>query len=159
MLCAYRLADVLIVRRCQLLLRLNHFYVVGDARGEAILRLGDRLLRKVQAGPRDLDLLRGRFQIQQCVLDLLLDACLSGCRLAPGVASRWPRPVAHRRESFRLERSGCSRLAAAVQLGEIDAGSFPSTPYSPEKSIDGRRCFHDASRLSCAARSSASAAW
>ena len=76
MLCAKRAGDVLIVGRGQLLLRLNHFDVVGHAGGEAVLRLRQGLLRKIKTGLGDLDLLRGGIQIQDGILHFLLDARL-----------------------------------------------------------------------------------
>ncbi len=67
-------ADVLLIRRGQSFLRLDHFNVVGDAGGETVLGLGKRLLRIVQGGPGHLDLLAGGGYVENGVGDILLDA-------------------------------------------------------------------------------------
>ena len=66
--------DVLLVCRSQLLLRLDNLNVVGHARGKAVLRLRQRLLRKVEPGTRDLHLLGRSLQVKQRILDILFDS-------------------------------------------------------------------------------------
>ncbi len=70
---AVKAGDVLLIGRSQLLLRLDHFHVIGDAGGKAVLRLHQRLLRKVQSGLRDLHLFGSGLQIQQSILNVLLN--------------------------------------------------------------------------------------
>ena len=54
-------------------LRLHHFEIVCDTGREAILRLGESLVRKIHRTLRNLNLVGGRFQVEQRVADVLID--------------------------------------------------------------------------------------
>ena len=67
-------ADVLLIGGGQSFLGLDHLNVIGDAGGETVLGLGQRLLRVVQGGAGHLDLFAGGGHIENGVGDILLDA-------------------------------------------------------------------------------------
>src|SRR5208337_2916499 len=53
--------------------RLDDFQVIGNASGESVTRLCERLLRQINGTLRDLDLLGGRFQVEQSVANILIN--------------------------------------------------------------------------------------